>query len=137
MQANLLVEGNLLQVWQSPVSQVGLAGTNGGGATKSQVVEETVAECTPGVKLTLKALNVGQEVNDVQVGVVLPGGNSGLDLVVLSAEQSDVVWAIAVAGTQVTCVAQQSSREDSTPCSTSVCCKATGAIATSLLLQAQ
>lgn len=105
LNANLLIEGNLLQVWQSPVGQVGLAGTNGGRATKSQVVEETVAECTPGVKLTLKALNVGQEVDDVQVGVVLPGGNSGLDLVVLGTEQCDVVWAIAVAGTQVTCTA--------------------------------
>lgn len=102
-QTDLLVEGNLLKVWQSPLSQVGLAGSDGSGAAQGQVVEKAVTKCTPSVELTLQALNIGQEVDDVQVGVVLPGGNSGLDLVVLGTEESNVVWPIAVAGTQVTC----------------------------------
>lgn len=37
----------------------------------------SLPESTPGVKLTLKALYVSQEMDNVHVGVVLLGGNSG------------------------------------------------------------
>jgi hypothetical protein len=38
--------------------------------------ESDSPEGTPGVELALQALHVGQEVNDVEVRVVLLGGNA-------------------------------------------------------------
>ena len=60
--------GHLLRMNRSAVS----------GVTR----QRSSPKSTPGVKLTLQALYVGQKVDDVQVGVVLLGGNSGCRQVV-------------------------------------------------------
>lgn len=53
--ADLLVEGNLLEVGLNLIGEVGLASANGSGAAKGQVVVEAVAKCAPGVEQALQA----------------------------------------------------------------------------------
>ena len=55
--SHLLIEGNLLHVWQVGCTDVSLPCTNWCGATLWQVSNESTSKCSKSVKLSLKALN--------------------------------------------------------------------------------
>ena len=71
--AHLLVERDLLQERAEVLGQVGRARAQGRRTAELQVVDEAVAEGTPGVELALQALDVGRKADEVYVGVVALG----------------------------------------------------------------
>ena len=73
---HLLINGNLLQVSEGGLGEIGLLGTNGCRSTHCQVVKEAAAKGAIGVKLALQALHVRQKVDNVHVCVSLLGGNT-------------------------------------------------------------